>query len=231
MVTPDHICPFGTKSKYLLRSQGFDVADHWLCNRQQTDAFKAEHQVQTTPQTFIDGQRIGGYDDLRAYFHKRPRAKKGDVSYTPVVSLFGVAALMAVALRWWTQDPWAMLSLFAGFSMCLLAVQKLRDVESFSNGFLNYDLFAMRFVPYAYVYPFIELLAGLGMLSGLLPRVSATLALIAGLEGGVSVFKAVYVDRRHLKCACVGGDSNVPLGFVSLTENLLMVAMGVWMWL
>jgi hypothetical protein len=45
----------------------------------------------------------------------------------------------------------------------------------------------------------------------------------------VSVFKAVYLDRRALRCACVGGGSNVPLGFVSLTENLMMVAMAVWM--
>jgi uncharacterized protein (DUF305 family) len=43
------------------------------------------------------------------------------------------------------------------------------------------------------------------------------------------VFKAVYIDRRELKCACVGGSSNVPLGFVSLTENVMMVAMALWM--
>ena len=47
--------------------------------------------------------------------------------------------------------------------------------------------------------------------------------------GAVSVFKAVYVDKRELKCACVGGDSNVPLGFISLTENVMMVAMAIWM--
>ena len=39
----------------------------------------------------------------------------------------------------------------------------------------------------------------------------------------------VYVDKRDLTCACVGGDSNVPLGFLSLTENLMMIAMAVWM--
>ena len=43
------------------------------------------------------------------------------------------------------------------------------------------------------------------------------------------MFKAVYVDKRELKCACVGGDSNVPLGFISLTENFMMVAMALWM--
>jgi hypothetical protein len=50
-----------------------------------------------------------------------------------------------------------------------------------------------------------------------------------GAIGALSVFKAVYIDRRELKCACVGGSSNVPLGFVSLTENLMMIAMAVWM--
>ncbi|QFI66444.1 hypothetical protein EKH55_1570 [Sinorhizobium alkalisoli] len=55
------------------------------------------------------------------------------------------------------------------------------------------------------------------------------MALLIGTVGAVSVFKAVYVDKRELKCACVGGKSKVPLGFVSLTENLMMVAMAIWM--
>jgi hypothetical protein len=50
-----------------------------------------------------------------------------------------------------------------------------------------------------------------------------------GTVGAASVFNPVYVDRRELKCTCVGGNSNVPLGFVSLTENLMMVGMAVWM--
>jgi hypothetical protein len=47
--------------------------------------------------------------------------------------------------------------------------------------------------------------------------------------GAISVSKAVYIDKRELKCACVGGDSKVPLGFVSLTENLMMIGMAIWM--
>ncbi|MBL0916320.1 MAG: glutaredoxin, partial [Sphingopyxis sp.] len=47
--------------------------------------------------------------------------------------------------------------------------------------------------------------------------------------GAVSVFKAVYIDKRDIKCACVGGGSKVPLGFVSLTENLMMIGMALWM--
>ena len=43
------------------------------------------------------------------------------------------------------------------------------------------------------------------------------------------MFYAVYVQKRELKCACVGGSSRVPLGFLSLTENVMMVAMALWM--
>ena len=113
--------------------------------------------------------------------------------------------------------------------MVVLAIQKLQDVESFSTMFLNYDLLARRWVRYGYVYPFGEALAGILMMGGILTWLSAPVALFIGTVGAVSVFKAVYVEKRELKCACVGGSSNVPLGFVSLTENLMMMAMAVWM--
>jgi hypothetical protein len=58
---------------------------------------------------------------------------------------------------------------------------------------------------------------------------SAPAALFVASIGAVSVFKAVYIDKRELKCACVGGDSKVPLGFVSLTENIMMIGMAIWM--
>lgn len=58
---------------------------------------------------------------------------------------------------------------------------------------------------------------------------SVPVAFIIGSIGAASVFKAVYIDKRELKCACVGGSASVPLGFVSLTENLMMIAMALWM--
>src|SRR5690606_23562940 len=106
---------------------------------------------------------------------------------------------------------------------------KLQDVEQFSSMFLNYDLLARRWVPYSYFYPFAELGAGVLMLAGALHVVSVPVALFIGGIGAVSVFKAVYVDKRELRCACVGGGSQVPLGFVSLTENLMMLGMAFWM--
>jgi glutaredoxin len=231
MVMGQHVCPYGLKAKDLLQRQGYAVEDRWLTTREETDAFKASHDVRTTPQTFINGERIGGYDDLRRFFGKRVRDPKA-LTYTPVIAVFAVAALMALAVSQAAfGSPFTIRAAewFVAFSMSLLAMLKLRDVETFSSMFLGYDLLAKRWVPYGYVYPFAELLAGILMAAGVLTWLSAPIGLFIGGLGAVSVFKAVYIDKRELKCACVGGDSNVPLGFVSLTENLMMIAMAIWM--
>lgn len=227
MVMPKHLCPYGRKSKWLLERNGYQVEDHPLRTRAETDAFMAEHGVTTTPQTWIGGDRIGGYDDLRAFFGQ-PLPEEGATSYRPVIAIFAVAALVALAILWRTGGPaWTLLPQFASVAMVLLGLQKLQDVESFSTMFLNYDLLAQRWVPYGYAYPFLETGAGLLMIAGLLPWLAGAVALAIGSIGAWSVFRAVYIQKRELKCACVGGNSKVPLGFVSLTENLVMIAMGL----
>ena len=153
-------------------------------------------------------------------------------SYRPVFALFAMTALMALATSYAVTGSLLTVRAaewFIGFSMIVLALLKLQNVESFATMFLNYDLLARRWVPYSYIYPFAEGIAGVLMVSGALTWLSVPIALFIGTVGAVSVFKAVYIDRRELKCACVGGSSNVPLGFVSLTENLMMIAMAVWM--
>jgi glutaredoxin len=231
MVTPAHTCPFGLQAKDLLQRRGFAVDDHPLVSREETDAFKAEHNVKSTPQVFIDGVRIGGYEDLRRHFGLKVRDPKAK-TYAPVIAVFASTAFLAGAASYAVSG--AALTLlavqwFIAFSMVTLAMLKLRDLDSFARMFLGYDLLAQHWVRYAKLYPFAEFTAGVLMTAGALTWFSAPLALVIGGIGAVSVFKAVYIDRRDLKCACVGGDSNVPLGFISLTENLMMVAMAVWM--
>ena len=231
MVMPGHICPYGLKAKHLLESRGYTVDDRWLTTREAVDAFKAEYDVNTTPQTFIDGSRIGGHDDLRRHLGLKV-ADPNATSYTPVIALFAMTALMALAASFAVEGSAFTLRAaewFISFSMIVLALLKLQDVDKFATMFLNYDLLAKRWVPYGNIYPFAEGLAGVLMTAHILPWLSIPIALFIGGIGAVSVFKAVYIDKRDIKCACVGGSSKVPLGFVSLTENVMMVAMALWM--
>jgi len=231
MVMPQHVCPYGLKAKDLLERQGFEVEDHWLTTREDTDRFKVEHGVKSTPQTFINGKRVGGFDDLQRHFGKAANDPNA-TTYTPVVAVFSMTALMALAASvavYGTPLTVRAGEWFIAFSMCVLALLKLQDVETFSSMFLGYDLLGRRWVRYAYAYPYLEAGAGVLMVAGILNWLSIPVALFIGTVGAVSVFKAVYVDKREIECACVGGSSKVPLGFVSLTENLMMVAMAVWM--
>ena len=229
MVMDKHVCPYGTKSKYLLESKGFAVEDHHLTTREETDAFKEKHDVETTPQTFIDGERIGGYDALREHFGLAK--DKSGKSYRPVLAVFAVALALAISLSFAVLGEIGVRTVewFVAFSMAMLAMLKLQDVEQFSTMFVGYDLLGQRFVPYAYAYPYLEALAAVLMAGRLLPWISIPVAAFIGTIGAASVFYAVYIQKRDIKCACVGGSGNVPLGFISLSENLAMMGMAVWM--
>ena len=207
MVTDNHICPFGLRSKDLLEREGYNIDDRPLTSREETDAFKTKYNVKTTPQTFINDERIGGYDDLRTYFGKGEAGQTG-TTYTPVIAIFSVAALLALAFQYTVVGAYfsiRTLMLFIAFSMSLLAVQKLKDLFSFTNSFITYDLLAMKWLRYGYIYPFVEAYAGIGMVAQLPALAVAPFSLFIGSVGAVSVVKAVYIDKRELKCACVGG--------------------------
>ena len=226
MALPNHLCPSGQKARWLLERNGYEVDDRLFRARSEVDAFKAQYDVPTTPQVWIEGKRIGGYDALRQELTGYDPAL---TTYNPVIYLFAVAAATALALSigFLGAITWQTLGWFISVSMILLGMQKLRDIESFTTMFLNYDLLARKWVPYAYVYPWVETGAGVLMTGMLLTSIAAPAALFIATVGAVSVFKAVYIDKRELKCACVGGNSNVPLGFVSLSENLMMMGMAI----
>ena len=100
-------------------------------------------------------------------------------------------ALLAAAATWATTGTILNLRTvewFIGFSMVVLAILKLQNLETFSTMFLNYDLLAKRWLPHAYLYPFGEGLAGVLMA---LPEFSNS----PGVQNGVAaaVFQWLHV--------------------------------------
>ncbi len=103
--------------------------------------------------------------------------------------------------------------------MCVLAIQKLQDVEKFSITFLNYDLLAQRWMRYGYIYPLDAALAGVLVLSGALIWIAPPVAIVIGSIGAISAIKAVYLDKRELKCACTGDDTNQSAAGLRITNR------------
>ena len=224
MDLPGHPCPWGLRAMRLLQQQRIPFEDHRLTSTAAVEAFKAAHGVRTTPQVFAAEERIGGYSDLAERLGVRPETEP--ITYMPVLVVFLTAALLAAALE-------AGINGFMGIAISLLAMLKLMDVPAFAASFRRYDLLSQRWRSWAPLYPGFELLVGLGVLLQPqltpLPQLLGTLALLLGVLGMVSVGKAVFLDHLALNCACVGGNSRVPLGVVSFSETLAMAAMGLLM--
>ena len=139
-------------------------------------------------------------------------------SLKPLIAVFGTSLLITITLIKSFQ-------VFMGISICLLAMLKLMDIEAFGISFKKYDLISSRFNQWIYIYPFFELLIGISFLLSEPPSSVILIALILGIIGMASVFKAVFLDKLKLNCACVGGYAKTPLGIISFIENLLMAIM------
>lgn len=231
MVTPDHLCPWGLKALDLLKRYDFEIEDEHLDSMDANAAYKKEKDVDETPQIFIEGERVGGYEALRSHLGMKPEESEGKTDQ-PVVAIFATCFLMAVSTAFATTgafSPVRIMELFIAFGMCVLGIQKLQNLSMFTTGFVQYDLLARKDVRYGYLYPFVETGAGILMIGGHLTWVAAPAAFFVATIGAISIIKAVYLEKKDLECACTGGGDDVPLGFISLTENLMMMAMAVWM--
>jgi len=69
-----HECPYGLLARRMLDDAGFAVDEHLLTTRNEVDRFEEEHGVPTTPQVFIDGERIGGSEELAEYLERAPQS-------------------------------------------------------------------------------------------------------------------------------------------------------------
>jgi hypothetical protein len=152
-------------------------------------------------------------------------------SYLPLIAVVSVIILTTLALS--ISDAWLehysfektieyfMIGFFLTFSLF-----KLIDLRGFAEGYQTYDLIAIEVPVYGYLYPFIELSFGLGMI--LFPGSSALLI----AEIAVMVISGVGVLRKMLRhepvvCSCLGTVLKVPLTTVTLVEDFGMALLAL----
>jgi glutaredoxin len=211
-------CPFGIKALKLLKIKEFSYVAHMLEDEDKVQAIKERYGVATTPLVLKEGRKVGGYSDLAKSLGVE--ADVGDQSYWPIIAVLGVAVATGVTLN---QGVHGVMGVF----LALLATLKLMDLNAFVIGFRKYDLLSKRFVLYGYIYPFLELGIAMGILSMKIPIITGAVSVALGILGSIAVFKAVYLEKLDLNCACVGGSNKVPLGIISFLENVAMILMGI----
>lgn len=150
-------------------------------------------------------------------------------SYFPIVLLFAFLVLGTVLLEVSALpfDWHRAMSRFMGGFFLAFAFFKLLDVRAFADAYAGYDIVAARWRPYGFIYPFLELGLGMAYLSGptgVWSIVTNAFTLVLMSVGTVGVARTMLAGRK-IRCACLGAVFNLPMSYVTLAEDLLMVVM------
>ncbi len=117
---------------------------------------------------------------------------------------------------------------FMGVFFLVFGLFKLIDLHGFVKGFQKYDFISRRFKSYGYVYPFLEIGLGIMYLLGLMFLWQNVLVLALSLIGIYTAYK--YIDHAdEIECVCLGTVFKLPMTWVTLSENLLMFLMVIFM--
>lgn len=172
-----------------------------------------------------------GYKALREI---APMAAPSSAEAEPVTSYFPLALILAyllgiVGLLEYTHGHWStdrtMRHFMAGFFL-VFSFFKLLNVTAFADAYMTYDVVAKRARWYGLAYPFIELLLGLAYLVKFQPMATNVVTLVVMGVSTIGVVESL-LNKRKIRCACLGTVFNLPMSVVTLVEDTLMVAMAL----
>ncbi|MBA3696471.1 MAG: cation transporter [Methylotenera sp.] len=160
-------------------------------------------------------------------------AKDWLATYYPLLLIFTFITFVTLAIQLGSNDElpfnirhW-MMHFMAGFFL-VFSFFKLLDVRSFAASYAMYDLLAMRFKPYGFIYPFLELGLGFAYLLAWQPAFTNWLTFIVMTFSSLGVIRSV-LNKQKIRCACLGTVFNLPMSTVTIIEDLLMAGMALWM--
>lgn len=141
-----------------------------------------------------------------------------------ILLFLALAAIAMSSLSGFNWEEW--MRWFMGGFFIVFGSFKLIGIENFVIAFRGYDIIGSRLRPYAYLYPFIEILLGIFYTLNMLSIGRDTLTIVIMVIGAFGVSKAI---NRHekIQCACLGTIIKLPLTTVSLIENLAMATMAL----
>ena len=147
-------------------------------------------------------------------------------TYKPILLLFGYITLLSIiagSAGSAFDAKLAMRVFMSGFFLSF-SFFKLLDLKSFAESYAMYDIVAGRMPAWGYVYAFIELGLGIAFAANLAPVLTNWITLVVMTVSIIGVMKSV-LNKRKIKCACLGAVFNLPMSTVTIIEDALMIGM------
>jgi len=125
-------------------------------------------------------------------------------------------------------DPRNLMIDFMGLFFMAFAFFKLLDVKAFAEAYRSYDIPTKAWPTWGYMYPFVELLFGLLLLHRIeLFWTSIAIIIVLSLSI-IGVIQSV-MQKRKIKCACLGTGFNLPMTQITIIEDGTMIVMALFM--
>ncbi|TMM59496.1 metal-transporting ATPase [Maribacter algarum] len=115
---------------------------------------------------------------------------------------------------------------FMGLFYIVFSFFKLLDLKGFPESFRKYDPLAKVFPAYGWAYPFIELALGLLFLMRL--QITAALVITIVILGITTIgVTRTLLDKKSIRCACLGTALQLPMTEATFIENFIMLVMAI----
>ena len=144
----------------------------------------------------------------------------------PLFIILGYIFIASISLNYknWNSS-YAMLD-FMGLFYIVFSFFKILDIKGFSMSFRMYDPLAKKAPIYGYIYPFIEVLLGVMFLTRLEVNIALVITVIILGLTTIGVTQTL-LNKRAIKCACLGTTLNLPMTEATFIENALMIIMAL----
>lgn len=180
-------------------------------------------------------------DELRRLFEAHPKYtiafsnsnedkqnKRVFTTYKPLllIFLFIAATTSIVSIDNGKIDVMLWMRYFMAGFFIVFSFFKFLNLTGFAESYAMYDILAKRVKVYGLIYPFIELILGVAYLTGFEPTITYIATICIMGFSSIGVIQSV-LDKKKIRCACLGAVFNLPMSMVTIIENLIMVLMAL----
>lgn len=149
-------------------------------------------------------------------------------TYKPIIliALYITFVASIVSLSTDKFDNVLFMRVFMSGFFLVFSFFKMLDLRGFANSYAMYDVVAMKFKSWGYVYAFLELALGIAFAVNFEPVVTNGFTAVLMAVSLIGVLQSVF-NKKKIQCACLGAVFNLPMSTVTIIEDALMIAMSV----
>ena len=149
-------------------------------------------------------------------------------TYIPLFTLFGYITLFALLAEYimWSFDIMRFMQHFMWGFFITFSYFKIINLKEFAMSYSMYDIVGKKWNNWGYIYAFIELGLGISYFIWFAPLLTNIITFVVMSVSIIWVLQSV-MKKQKIKCACLWAVFNLPMSWITIIEDALMIAMSL----